>query len=97
MTRAQPDTAEPSLKPTRTPRTYKCTGCGRVMERDNLKVRRVQFKGMGEAGLVEKTRTTGWLCMIPQDDGSPSCLDKDEDWQSERLVNSPGVRQGASG
>jgi hypothetical protein len=70
---------------------YACTRCGRDVGRLNLKVRRVVFKEMGVKGPVVRSRTTDWLCVVPADDGGPSCLEADADWQKPALSGSPGM------
>lgn len=60
---------------------YKCSVCGREVGQLNLKVKRAQFKEMGRHGALVRSRVVAWLCVIPQDDGSPSCLEQDEDWR----------------
>ena len=60
--------------------SYACSECERVVGRGNLKVKRVQFKEMGFGGPVVRTHTVGWLCIVPAEDGGPSCLDLDPDW-----------------
>lgn len=57
----------------------------------NLKVKRAQFKEMGKTGAVVATRTVAWLCVVPQEDGSPSCLALDEDYQRPLFATSPGM------
>lgn len=69
---------------------YKCTRCGREVGRDNLRAKRVQFREMGMHGRHERSRTTGWLCIIPADDGGPSCLELDPDWNREHKMAAPG-------
>lgn len=49
---------------------YRCTECGKEQDRDDLTVKRVQFRGMGARGVVVATRVTAWLC--------GDCLAKDE-------------------
>ncbi len=44
---------------------YACGQCKRVVGRDNLKVKRVVFREMGEHGNVVQSRTVAWLCVIP--------------------------------
>jgi hypothetical protein len=79
-------------------RAYTCTVCKRDVERDQLMVKRVQFKIMGKGGPLVATRTTGWLCVIPAEDGGPSCLEKDSDFNRPSWIEAPGhVRQAASG
>lgn len=52
---------------------FKCTKCGKDTDRDDLMVKRVQFRDMGETGAIRKTRVTDRLC--------PDCLNLDPDWQ----------------
>ena len=63
--------------------SYSCSECGRNVGRGNLKVKRVQFKEMGFGGPVVRTSTIGWLCIVPAEDGGPSCLDLDLDWKGD--------------
>jgi ribosomal protein S14 len=70
---------------------YECTVCGREVGKANLKVKRTQFREMGRHGSIVASRTTGWLCVIPQDDGSPSCLDTDPDWNLPPRISAPGL------
>ncbi len=81
--------AERAAKSNRTIK-YTCTVCGRDVGRGNLKVKRAQFREMGVNGRIDKSRVTGWLCMIPNGK-EPSCLDKDADWQATKLAASPGM------
>lgn len=69
---------------------YLCSGCGRDVGRENLKVKRAVFKEMGKYGTTVRTRTVSWLCVIPQEDGTLSCLEKDEDWNRPMYSTSPG-------
>lgn len=71
---------------------YKCSCCGRVVGRENLRVKRVVFKTLGAQGQTLKSTTSAWLCVIPQSDGSPSCLSRDEDWQAPSMRGTPGAR-----
>ena len=71
---------------------YKCTCCGRVVGRDNLRVKRVVFKTLGAKGQTIKSTARDWLCIVPADDGGPSCLEKDEDWVAPAMRNTPGAR-----
>jgi ribosomal protein S14 len=70
---------------------YECTRCGRSVGRENLKVKRVQFREMGAGGPVVATRTVAWLCVVPAADGGPSCLESDPDWSREKYMASPGL------
>jgi hypothetical protein len=76
----------------RPPDYYRCTCCGRVVGKDNLRSKRAVFKTLGAGGQQIKSTTTAWLCIVPQDDGSPSCLEKDPDFQAEPLKGTPGSR-----
>lgn len=69
---------------------YKCSECGRDVGRDNLKAKRVQFKEMGMAGPIIQSRTVAWLCVVPQQDGSPSCLELDPAWKQPSRAAAPG-------
>lgn len=69
---------------------YKCTECERSVGRDNLKVKRVQFKEMGVNGPIVQTRVIAWLCTVAAENGGPSCLDKDPVWQQPARVATPG-------
>ena len=73
---------------------YRCDGCGRQVGRNNLKVKRVQFLDIGVGGKVDKSRTLGWFCIVPQDNGDPSCVEADPDWNRQAILDAPGVRQG---
>lgn len=87
-----PDPAEAKMRAAKSNRTikYVCTSCGRDVGRGNLKVKRAQFREMGVSGRIDKSRVTGWLCMIPNGK-KPSCLDQDPDWQAAKLAASPGM------
>lgn len=71
---------------------YICSSCGREVGKDNLKVKRAVFREVGKGGSVVKTRTVGWLCIISQPDGEPSCLDQDPDWNRPLYSTSPGMK-----
>lgn len=71
--------------------SYTCTSCGREVGKFNLKTKRVEFREVGKGGAMIKSRTVGWLCIIPQEDGSPSCLDQDSDWHRPVFATSPGM------
>lgn len=71
---------------------YKCTICKREVGKPNLKVKRVQYCDMGTNGRVEKSRVIAWLCMIPQPDGEPSCLDSDEHYGNVARFAAPGLQ-----
>lgn len=79
------------FRPTTAHLKYECTSCGRNVGRDNLKVKRTQFKEMGSNGPIIQTRTVAWLCVIPQEDGSPSCLERDPAWGLPRHSSAPGL------
>lgn len=70
---------------------YSCTKCGRKVGRSNLKVKRVVFREMGVHGPVVQSRVVAWLCVVPQEDGSPSCLEQDQAWKQPPLTGSPGM------
>lgn len=70
---------------------YECTGCGREVGKDKLRAKQVRFKLIGKGGADVRSRIVGWLCTIPQDDGSPSCLERDEDWTRPMYAASPGM------
>lgn len=70
---------------------YDCTECGRDVGKDNLVARIVSFKEVGEGGRQIRSRTTGWLCIIPADDGGPSCRDLDPAWNQPKRVGTPGM------
>lgn len=70
---------------------YDCTRCGRKLTKAELVAKRVQFRDLGESGRTLKSRVTEWLCRVPQDDGSPSCLHADEDWNRPAFRQSPGM------
>ena len=63
---------------------YKCDYCGRPTSRSALKVKRTQFKEMGEGGAVLVTRTIAWLCL--------SCMEADPDYNRPAFSASPGLR-----
>jgi hypothetical protein len=64
---------------------YKCTECDAITPREELTVKRVVFRQMGEFGRTLKGRVVGWLC--------PDCRDKDAVWldQSTRVVESTSL------
>lgn len=76
--------------------TYACSVCGRHVGRSKLYVKRAVFKEVGKGGAMKRTRTISWLCIIPQADGSPSCLHKDEDWIKPAYLASPGFEDTAA-
>jgi len=84
-------TPEESIKKSNRSIKYACTRCGRDVGRLNLKVRRVVFKEMGEKGPIIRSRTTDWLCIVPQPGGGPSCLEVDADWTRDPLRDAPGL------
>ena len=71
---------------------YKCSVCGRVVGRDNLRVKRVVFKTLGAKGQTVKSNTESWLCIIPADDGGPACLDLDASYKAPPMRGTPGAR-----
>lgn len=87
-----PDPAEQAARLAKSNRkiSYSCTKCGREVGKDNLKVKRVQFKEMGVHGRIEKSRVVAWLCIVPNGK-NPSCLDQDEAWATRPLASSPGM------
>jgi hypothetical protein len=50
---------------------YACTGCGAIVPRDHLSVKKVVFATMGSRGNVFRTRALEWLCerCLVADDG----------------------------
>lgn len=64
--------------------TYQCDNCGIKATKSGLKVKRIQFKEMGEGGPVLKTRTVAWLCL--------SCMESDPDYNRPPFTASPGLR-----
>lgn len=70
---------------------YSCTLCKRIVGKNNLKSKRVQFKDMSPGGTLSRSRVVAWLCVTPQADGSASCLDKDIDWNRPLYATSPGM------
>jgi hypothetical protein len=71
--------------------TYSCTVCGREVGKFCLYDKRAVFKEVGKGGRSKRTRTVAWLCTVPQEDGSPSCLHKDPDWNKPAYLESPGM------
>lgn len=71
---------------------YRCSSCGRTVGKFNLKVKRAQFREMGTSAPIVRSRVIAWLCVIPQEDGSASCLEKDPDWNQPLYKGSPGVK-----
>lgn len=72
------------------PIIYKCDGCGEIRPRDELVVKRVQFKNMGMDGKLLATRVVGWLCTVVGVDGK-SCLTRDEHYGRVPYVEAPGT------
>lgn len=70
---------------------YACTICKREVGKSNLKSKRVQFKDMSPGGTIARSRVIAWLCVIKQPDGSPSCLEKDVDWNRPLYATAPGM------
>ena len=70
---------------------YKCSGCGREVGKLNLRSKLVEFKEIGKGGRTVRSRTIGWLCIVPQPDGGPSCLDADTHWNLPMYSTSPGM------
>ena len=64
-------------------RTYTCTKCNRAVGRDNLRVKRVSFREMGENGKTVRSRVEAWLCTEPADNGGPSCIEQDAAWTAK--------------
>lgn len=71
---------------------YSCSMCGREVGKDNLRIKRAVFKEVGKGGATVKTRTVAWLCIIPQEDGSPGCLLEDDDFNLPAFAASPGMK-----
>lgn len=71
---------------------YSCTKCGRRVGKENLRVKRAVFKEVGKGAATIKTRTVAWLCIVPQDDGEPSCLHSDPDYGLPAYSAAPGMR-----
>lgn len=69
---------------------YTCTNCHREVGKGNLKSKRIQFRNL-ETDKMDRSRVIAWLCTVPQSDGSPSCLDKDTDWQRPLYATAPGM------
>ena len=67
-----------------TPIAYRCAKCGEDTLRDNLVVKRVQFREMGQGGKVLITRTLLWLCR-------DKCLVEDPDWSRPAFIAAPGT------
>ena len=72
------------------PLIYKCDDCGEIRPRDELVVKRVQFKKMGMDGKLLATRVVGWLCRVVGADGK-SCLERDVHYGREPYVEAPGT------
>lgn len=69
---------------------YACSSCKEERERDDLIVKRVQYKEMGVSGRLLITRTVAWLCLIKGADGR-SCLERDEHYHREKYADAPGT------
>ena len=70
---------------------YVCAECGREVGRPNLLRKKVEFRELGESGRLVKSRTVAWLCRIPQEDGTLSCVDKDPDYNRHYFADAPGM------
>lgn len=88
-----PDPAERAARAARSNRQikYACTVCGREVGRENLKVKRVQYREMGVGGRIEKSRVVAWLCMTPKPSTGSSCLDDDTQYNQPGLAAAPGM------
>lgn len=62
-------------------RVYRCTVHNKIMPRELLMVKKVQFTEMGAGGKVQKSRVLAWLC--------PECVAKDPDWNRDKF-DAPG-------
>ena len=71
--------------------TYECSGCGRDVGKDNLRVKRATFAEMGFKGKQFRSRVVAWLCIVPQPDGTPGCLELDEDYNRQSRREAPGL------
>ncbi|AMS03457.1 hypothetical protein SEA_BENCZKOWSKI14_64 [Gordonia phage Benczkowski14] len=58
---------------------YACTGCGAIVPRDNLSVKKVVFATMGSRGNVFRTRALEWFC--------DRCLYNDDDYNAPARVS----------
>ena len=65
--------------------TYTCSICKDERPRDKLVVKRVQFKEMGAAGKVIRTRAVGWLCR------DRPCLEEDPTYNRVEYHDAPGT------
>ena len=63
---------------------YSCSICKRERTREDLVVKRVQFKEMGVSGKVIRTRAVGWLCR-------DACLLDDQAWVQQEYTQAPGT------
>lgn len=70
---------------------YECTRCQREVGRGNLRVKKAVFVEMGKGAPTVKSRVVAWLCIIPKENGAPSCCDLDHDWNAKAYVDSPGL------
>lgn len=70
---------------------YRCSICGRLVGRNNLRSKRSVFREMGAQGSTVKSRVIAWLCVVPHDDGGDACLYRDADWNAPPLSASPGM------
>lgn len=71
-------------------RKYVCSECDREVGADNLVVKQVAYRTIGGVRVTLKTRAVAWLCVLPADDGGPSCRDKDPYWDQEAFTEAPG-------
>lgn len=60
-----------------------CSNCGRVANREQLTVKKVQFSEMGQGAATLRSRVVAWLCN--------SCLESDMDWNRPRLRAPKGL------
>lgn len=63
---------------------YICDKCQKECTKSGLKAKRIQFKELGEGGVVILTRTVSWLCL--------SCMQADPDYQRPAFSAAPGLR-----
>lgn len=65
--------------------TYTCKECGptRIYSKEELTVKRVQFRVMGQGGRVLKTRVIAWLCHDHRD--------ADPDFHRASYEDAPGT------
>lgn len=66
------------------PAEYRCSRCGREVERNLLLAKKVLFVEMGEGGRTQRARVLDWLC--------PTCVAADFDWN--RLAFQPLIQSG---